>query len=147
MGLTPEQAARQITTTPKGQFSLYDEKKGEVVKSDRWRPPDFRSLIKVAQAEQGRSEVSCVLEEIKSVVMARPMIFSDETGQLTLLLPIKLVCRPTKSQQTGLYPTNLLVQSKAISGLPTWRCHPVAHQPCHQPRSCHGNHIPMVLPS
>ena len=58
MGLTPEQAARQITTTPKGQFSLYDEKKGEVVKSDRWRPPDFRSLIKVAQTEQGRSEVS-----------------------------------------------------------------------------------------
>ena len=34
MGLTPEQAARQITRTPKGQFALYDEKKGEVVKSD-----------------------------------------------------------------------------------------------------------------
>ena len=53
MGLTPEQAARQKTTTPKGQFSLYDEKKGEVVKSDRWRPPDFRSRLprpsKVAQ--------------------------------------------------------------------------------------------------
>ena len=32
MGLTPEQAVRQITTTPKGQFSLYDEKRGEVVK-------------------------------------------------------------------------------------------------------------------
>ena len=79
MGLTPEQAARQITTTPKGQLSLYDEKKGEVVKSDTWRPPDFRSLIKVAQTEQGRSEVSCVLEEVESVVMARPMIFSDET--------------------------------------------------------------------
>ena len=59
MGLTCEQSARQITTTPKGQFSLYDEKRGEVVKSDRWRPPDFRLLIKVALTEQGRSEVSC----------------------------------------------------------------------------------------
>ena len=78
MGLTPEQAARQITTAPKGQFALYDAKRGEVVKSDRWRPPDFRSLIKIAQTEQGRS-VSCVLEDIKGVVMAKPMIFSDET--------------------------------------------------------------------
>ena len=49
MGLTPEQAARQITATPKGRFALYDEKKGEVVKSDTWKPPDFRSLIKVAK--------------------------------------------------------------------------------------------------
>ena len=40
------------------------------MKSDRWRPPDFRSLVKVAQTEQGRSEVSCVLEDVKSVVMA-----------------------------------------------------------------------------
>ena len=38
MGLTPERAARQITRTPKGQFAFYDEKKGEIVKSDRWRP-------------------------------------------------------------------------------------------------------------
>ena len=79
MGLTPDQAARQITTTPRGQFALYDSERGEVVKSDRWRPPDFRFLIKVAQTEQGRSEVSCVLEKIQGVVMAKPMIFSDET--------------------------------------------------------------------
>ena len=79
MGLTPDQAARQITPTPKGRFALYDAQRGEVVKSDRWRPPDFRSLIKVAQTEQGKSEVSCVLEEIQRVVMAKPMIFSDET--------------------------------------------------------------------
>ena len=79
MGLTPDQAARQITTTPNGQFALYDAKRGEVVKSDRWRPPDFRSLIKVAQTEQGKSEVSCVLEEVQRVIMAKPMIFSDET--------------------------------------------------------------------
>ena len=62
MGLTPDQAARQITTTPRGQFALYDAQRGEVVKSDRWRPPDFRSLIRVAQTEEGKSEVSCVLE-------------------------------------------------------------------------------------
>ena len=49
------------------------------MKSDRWRPPDFRSLIKVAQTEQGKSEVSCVLEETQRVAMAKPMILSDET--------------------------------------------------------------------
>ena len=65
----------QITITPR----LYDAKRDEIVKSDRWRAPDFRSLVKVAQTEQGHSEVSCVLEDVKSVVMARPMIFSDET--------------------------------------------------------------------
>ena len=80
MGLSPEQAARQITPTPAGQFALYDAKKGEIVKSDRWRPPDFRSLIKIAQTEQGRSEVSCVFEEHQSVMMAKPAIFSEETG-------------------------------------------------------------------
>ena len=79
MGLTPEQAARQVTATPKGQFALYDEKRGEVVKSDRWRPPDFRSLIRAAQTEQGKSEVSCVLDDTREVIMARPMIFSEET--------------------------------------------------------------------
>ena len=79
MGLTPDLAARQITTTPHGHFALYDAKRGEVVKSDRWRLPHFRSLIKVAQTEQGRSEVSCVLENVQGVVMAKPMIFSDET--------------------------------------------------------------------
>ena len=80
MGLTPEQAARQMTSTPNGQFALYDQKRGEIEKSDRWRPPDFRSLIKIAKTEGGRSGFSCVLEEHKSVVMAKPMIFSEETG-------------------------------------------------------------------
>ena len=78
--LTPERAARQITRTPKGQFALYDEKKGEIVKSDRWIPPDFRSLIKIAQTEQGRSEVSCVFEKRQNTMMAKPLIFSEETG-------------------------------------------------------------------
>ena len=55
MGLSPEQAAKQITATPTGHFSLYDTKNGEIVKSDRCRPPDFRTLVKIAQTEQGRS--------------------------------------------------------------------------------------------
>ena len=42
MGLTPDQAARQITTTPHGQFALYDTRRGEVVKSDRWGGRDER---------------------------------------------------------------------------------------------------------
>ena len=50
------------------------------MKSDRWRPPDFRSLVKIAQTEQGRSEVSCVLEEHENLLMVKPMIFSEETG-------------------------------------------------------------------
>ena len=75
MGLSPEQAARQITSTPTRNFALYDVKKGEVVRSDRWRPPDFRSLIKIAQTEQGRSEVSCVLEGHENLLMAKPMLF------------------------------------------------------------------------
>ena len=29
MGLTPDQAARQITTTPRGQFALYHAKRGD----------------------------------------------------------------------------------------------------------------------
>ena len=60
MGLSPEQAAKQITATPTGHFSLYDAKKGEIVKSDRWRPPDFRTLVKLPkQSKAGlRSLVS-----------------------------------------------------------------------------------------
>ena len=62
MGLTPEQAAKHTTETPHGRVAFYDAARGEIVKPDGWKPPDFRSLIKVAQTEQGRSEVSCVLE-------------------------------------------------------------------------------------
>ena len=67
MGLTPDQAAKHITETPHGRVAFYDAAKGEIVKPDGWRPPDFRSLIKVAQTEQGKSEVSCVLEDVKGV--------------------------------------------------------------------------------
>ena len=37
LGLTPDQAARQITETPRGQFALYDAKQGEVVKMETAR--------------------------------------------------------------------------------------------------------------
>ena len=79
MGLTPDQAARDVTPTPSGRFTLYDASKGEIAKSDAWKPPDFRSLIQPAGTEAGKSEFSCVLDDTGTVVMARPMILSDET--------------------------------------------------------------------
>ena len=33
----------------------------------------------MAQTEQGKSEVSCVLEDVQGVVMAKPMILYDDT--------------------------------------------------------------------
>ena len=74
MGLAPDQAAREITPTPHGRYVLYDGKKGEIAKPDTWKPPDFRSLIHAASTEAGRSELSCVLDDTKAV-----MILSDET--------------------------------------------------------------------
>ena len=79
LGLTPDQAAREVTPTPHGRYALYDASKGEIAKSDTWKPPDFRSLIHAASTEAGRSELSCVLDDTRTVVMARPMILSDET--------------------------------------------------------------------
>ena len=81
LGLTPDQAARKITNTPHGRFALYDEQRGEIAKSDTWKPPDFRSLIRAAGMEAGKSEFSCVLDEttIPAVVMAKPMLLSDAT--------------------------------------------------------------------
>ena len=79
MGLTPDQAAREVTPTPNGRFALYDAKKGEIAKSDTWKPPDFRSLIQATGTESGKSEFSCVLDDTTTVVMSRPMILSDET--------------------------------------------------------------------
>ena len=54
-------------------------RKSEIAKSDTWKPPDFRSLIQAAGTEAGKSELSCVLDDTRTVVMARPMIHSDET--------------------------------------------------------------------
>ena len=79
MGLTPEKAAKSIRETPSGRVAFYDEARGEPVKPDDWKPPDFRSLIKIAQTEQGRSEASCVPEHVQGLTMAKPMIFTDDT--------------------------------------------------------------------
>ena len=79
IGLTPEAAAKSIHETPRGRVAFYDDTRGETVKADDWKPPNFRSLIKVGQTEQGRSEVSCVLEHAQGVTMAKSMIFTDDT--------------------------------------------------------------------
>ena len=43
LGLTPDQAAREVILTPNRRFALYDSQRGEIAKSDTWKPPDFRS--------------------------------------------------------------------------------------------------------
>ena len=79
LGLTPDQAAREVFLTPHGQYALYDHQRDEIAKSDTWKPPDFRSLIQAAGTEAGKSEMSCVLDDTSGLVVARPMILSDET--------------------------------------------------------------------
>ena len=78
--LTREKAAKWIRETPHGRFAFYDEARGEHVKPDDWKPPDFRSLIQVARTEQCRSEVSCVIDhDHPDLTMARPMTLTDDT--------------------------------------------------------------------
>ena len=140
MGLSPEQAARQITSTPTRQFALYDAKKGEVVKSDRWRPPDFRSLVKIAQTEQGRSEVSCVLEEHQNLLMAKRMIFSEETGPTHFTFANQIGVQADNDSSDGSIPDELartiqshlwLANLEVSSGCtPTWSSTlPIPRQP------------------
>ena len=107
MGLSPDQAARQITSTPTGNFALYDVKRGEVVRSDRWRPPDFRSLVKIAQTEQGRSEVSCLFEGHENLLMAKPMIFSEETGPTHFTFANQVGVQTNESTTNGSTPDEL----------------------------------------
>ena len=79
MRLTQEQADRHIRETLRGRFALYDTARDEPVRPDDFRAPDFRPLIQVAQTEQGKSEVSCVIEyDYLDFKRARPMIFTDE---------------------------------------------------------------------
>ena len=146
MGLSPEQAARQITATPTGQFALYDVKKGEIVRSDRWRPPDFRTLVKIAQTEQGRSEVSCVFEERENLLTAKPVIFSDETGPTHFTFANQVGVQTEDDTPDGSIP-DLLAQYKAIFGWPIWKFHLAVRQPGQQRCRFHGNLILMVQPS
>ena len=63
-----------------GTVSLYDKRRVHLTVSvDRSAIGLSISHYRLQEPNKCISEVSCVLEEIKSVVMARPMIFSDET--------------------------------------------------------------------
>ena len=147
MGLSPEQAARQITPTPTGQFALYDAKKGEVVKSDRWRPPDFRSLIKIAQTEQGRSEVSCVFEEHQNVMMAKPMIFSEETGPTHFAFANQIGVQADDDSSDESVPEELARMNSKPSLASQSGIHRAVRRPGHQLCRYHGNLILMAQPS
>ena len=123
MGLTPDQAARHIKETPHGRVAFYDAAKGEIVKPDGWRPPDFRSLIKDAQTEQGKSEVSCVLEEVTGVIMAKPMIIHRRHSADPLhLLEMSAGTTPTMST------TSQLPQQPRPDGPTTMTWHQLEHE-------------------
>ena len=46
MRLTPEEAAKCIRETPQGRFAFYDHARGEPVRPDDYRAPDFRPWSK-----------------------------------------------------------------------------------------------------
>ena len=127
------------------------------MKSDRWRPPDFRSLVKIAQTEQGRSEVSCVLEEHQNLLIAKPMIFSEETGPTHFTLADQIGVQTDDDSSDGSIPEELtrtiqshlwLANLKISSGCtPTWSATlPIPRKPnpdgqtimtWHQPEDVH----------
>ena len=79
MRLTREQATKCIRETPRGRFALYDTARGEPVRTDDFRAPNFRPLIQVVQTEQGKSEASCVIEyDHPDLIRVRPMVFTDD---------------------------------------------------------------------
>ena len=104
LGLTPDQAAREITRTPHGRFALYDGKRGEIARSDTWKPPDFRSLIHAVGTENGKSEFSCVLDDTTSVVMARPMVLSMRHDQQITPFRIESQCMCKQTRLKGRHP-------------------------------------------
>ena len=112
MGLTPDQAAREVTPTPHGRYALYDAKRDEIAKSDTWKPPDFRSLIHAAGTEAGKSELSCVLDDTSGLVVARPMILSDETRPTDYTFANKVAVQvQTESNQSGGSTSDELTQT------------------------------------
>ena len=78
LGLSPEAAMKCIKQTPSGRFTLYVT--GKVVKSPDFKYPDVSSLVKIAQIEEGKSEVSCVTaEHDHGLLKAMPMIHTDDS--------------------------------------------------------------------
>ena len=55
-----------IKKTMNGRYTL--TVKGKLIKPHSFVQPNADSLIKIAQTEQGRSEVSCVLEDLDNCV-------------------------------------------------------------------------------
>ena len=94
-------------THPKGRFALYDGQRGEIARSDTWKPPDFLSLIHATSTEHGKSEFSCVLDDTTSVVMARPMVFSDETRPTDYTFANKVAVHVQTNQSEGSTPDEL----------------------------------------
>ena len=77
------------------------------MRSDRWRPPDFRSLVKIVQTEQGRSDVSCLFEGHENLLMAKPMIFSEETGPTHFTFANQVGVQTHESTTNGSTPDEL----------------------------------------
>ena len=145
MGLTPEQAAKNISETPRGRVAFYDAARGEIVKPDGWQPPDFRSLIKVAQTEQGRSEVSCVLEHVQGVTMAKPMIFTDGTHPTHYAFANQVgVQTEEDAQGAPQIPDELSRTIESHLWLANLKIHQALPLPCPRRQECPGNRTPRV---
>ena len=105
--------------------SLIDAQKSEIARSDTWKPPDFRSLIHAAGTEAGKSELSCVLDDTTRLVMAHPMIFSDETRPTDYTFANKVTAQVQTDSSKGheSTPDELTRSLKVICGLRIWRSH------------------------
>ena len=79
MGLTPDQAAREIILHHMDSMrcTIIIGMKSQNLTHGSHRT--FRSLVQAAGTEAGKSEMSCVLDDTSGLVVARPMILSDET--------------------------------------------------------------------
>ena len=123
----PEQAAKSIRETPRGRdrrVAFYDEARGGPVKPDDWKPPDFRSLIKIAQTEQGRSEVSCVLEHVQALeCRLMRMRKKQPKFRISCAAPLKATC-----------------------GWPTWKRLRALPLQCPRTQKCPDNLIQMAQP-
>ena len=78
--------------------------RGELARPDDFSGSDFRPLVQVPQTEQGKSEVSCVLEyDHPDFIRARPMVFTDDTrpSQFTFANQVGVQTDADASDATG----------------------------------------------
>ena len=81
---------------------------------DDFKYPDFRSLVQVAQIEQGRSEVSCVFESVHPELMrARPMVLADDTrpSHFTFAIQVGVQTEDSNNSPTPTVTTDELRQT------------------------------------